>query len=190
MKKLNLLLTMGFMALGSMAFAQADDADVDHTVTVSIPEVAIVDMHTTGASNNISLGFTAPTEAGEPIQAPTANTDLWLNYSSIVASGSVKRTIQAQLSADITGIDILVTAGAPANSVGDAGASSGAITLNSSTATDVLTGIGSCYTTDGPNNGSNLSYSIGLSSTTSTYSSVFIDAGTAITVTYTITDDV
>jgi hypothetical protein len=189
MKKLSLLLTVGFLAFSSAAFAQ-DDADVDHTVTVSVPEVAIVDMHTTGASNNISLGFTAPTEAGDPIQVPTANTDLWLNYSSIVASASVKRTITAQLSADLTGIDIIVTAGAPANSVGDAGSTANAVTLNSTTAQDVLTDIGSCYTTDGANNGSNLSYTLGLNTPATNYSNIFIDAGTAITVTYTITDDV
>lgn len=190
MKKLGLLLTFGLLAFSTATFAQ-DDADVDHTVTVSVPEVALVDMHTTGASNNITLGFTAPTEAGLPISAPSANTELWLNYSSIVASASVKRTITAQLSADLAGIDIAVTAGAPSGtSVGDAGSSAGAVTLNSTTAQNVITNIGSCYTTDGANNGSNLSYSVALSSTTSTYNTVFIQAGTAVTVTYTITDDV
>lgn len=186
MKKLNLLLTAGFMAIASMAFAQ-DALTDNHTVTVGVPEVAILDIEPS-ASKNISLSFTAPTEAGNSLVAPAANTSLWLNYSSIVASGTVKRTITAEIGAAITGIDLKLTAGAPANGVGDVGTAGSQITL-STTAQTILTGIGSCYTTDGVNNGSNLTYEVALPVSTTDYNSIFISS-TAVTVTYTITDDV
>lgn len=186
MKKFNLLLTAGFMAIASMAFAQ-DALTDNHTVTVGVPEVAILDIEPS-ASKNISLSFTAPTEAGNALVAPAANTSLWLNYSSIVASGTVKRTITAEIGAAITGIDLKLTAGAPANGVGDVGTAGSQITL-STTAQTILTGIGSCYTTDGVNNGSNLTYEVALPVSTTDYNSIFISS-TAVTVTYTITDDV
>ena len=132
MKKLNLLLTAGFMAIASMAFAQ-DALTDNHTVTVGVPEVAILDIE------------------------PSAS-------------------------------NLKLTAGAPANGVGDVGTAGSQITL-STTAQTILTGIGSCYTTDGVNNGSNLTYEVALPVSTTDYNSIFISS-TAVTVTYTITDDV
>lgn len=186
MKKLNLLMTAGFMAIASMTFAQ-DALTDNHTVTVGVPEVAILDIEP-DASKNIALTFTAPTEAGEALTAPAVNSTLWLNYSSIVASGAVKRTITAEIDAAITGIDLKVTAAAPANGVGDVGTAGAQITL-STTAQTVLTAIGSCYTTDGASNGSNLTYEVALPVVTTNYNAIFISS-TAVTVTYTITDDV
>jgi len=42
--------------------AKADDADDNHTVAISIPEVAILDPE---GSTSVSLSVEAPTEAGE-----------------------------------------------------------------------------------------------------------------------------
>lgn len=179
-------MTAGFMAFASMTFAQ-DALTDNHTVTVGVPEVAILDIEPE-ASKNISLAFTAPTEAGLALVAPAANTTLWLNYSSIVASAGVSRTITAEVGAVISGIDLKVTAAAPVNGVGTVGTPAATRTL-STTAQTVLEGIGSCYTTDGGGNGSNLTYEIALPAVTTDYSTIFISS-TAVTVTYTITDDV
>jgi len=79
-RKLFALAALG-VAFAFNANAQADEADDDHTVAISIPEVAILDLE---GSTSVSLSVEAPTEAGEAVSfANATNNDVWLNYSSI-----------------------------------------------------------------------------------------------------------
>ena len=170
------------------ANAQADSNQETHTIGITIPAVALVDVE---GGTNIDLTFTAPTEAGLPIAAPTDNTSLWLNYSYIPSIGNTTSKITANIDALFPGVDIKVAAAAPAATGGGTlGSLSGvaAITLNS-TPTDFITSIGASYTGDGANSGHNLTYSA-VAAGSSTYNDLIeVAAATQITVTYTIVEN-
>ncbi|MDZ7846718.1 MAG: hypothetical protein U5L96_08080 [Owenweeksia sp.] len=53
----------------------------------------------------------------------------------------------------------------------------------------IVTGIGSCFTGDGVNNGHNLTYTLNLSSNSGAYATLDADNSNTIQVTYTITDN-
>ena len=68
----------------------------DHTVAISIPEVAILDLEGT---TSVSLSVAAPTEAGEAVDFSGAtNNAVWVNYSSIVGTSETSRTVAAKIS--------------------------------------------------------------------------------------------
>ncbi|WP_028663673.1 hypothetical protein [Runella zeae] len=183
------LVFLAMLGVCTSSFAQ-DDKDDTHTIQITIPEVALLDIEPSG-SKNISLAFTAPTEAGNPITAPTANNSLWLNYSSIVAStGETSRTVSVQITSGTvpSGADLTLQAAAPSGSNGGgtiANSASSTLTLSGSSQT-LLTGIGSGYTGNGANNGHQLTYNLALAS--GAYSDLKYDASTTVTVTYTISD--
>ena len=185
MKQIKLFaIVASLMFLGSKASAQDTQTD-NHTITVVVPNVALLDLEAT--SKNFTSTFAQPTplEAGEKLTAPANNADLWLNYSSIVAaSGITSRRVQAKISALVPGVDIAVTAAAAVNGAGTRGAGS-TITL---TATDqnLVTGIGSAYTGTGINNGHNLTYA--FNALDANYGSLRA-ASPVVTVTYTLVDN-
>lgn len=185
MKRWNFILGISFIALT----ANAQDTNSDnHTIGISIPEVAIVDIEP-NASKNITMGFTAPTEAGLPIVAPANNTTLWLNYSSIKSAADPTRKISVKLTSLIAGVDIKVTA-ASYSGTGDGtvGTAASQLTL-SATDQDIITGIGSAYTGNGASNGHNLTYEVAFGTTgVADYADLTHSSNTA-TVTYTISDN-
>lgn len=165
-----------------------DNAIFEHTIGVSIPEVALVDIESSG-STNLSMNFTAPNEAGSPITAPEANITLWLNYSSIKSANDPTRTISVKLNALIPGVDINVTA-ADASGAGDGtlGTPSAKLTLTASDQV-IISGIGSAYTGDGASNGHNLTYEVGFGDgTAADYADLEVSSNSA-TVIYTISDN-
>lgn len=194
MKRLNLpvlALSFAFVAISANMKAQ-DDKDDTHTIAVSIPEVALVDIES-ATSKNISMGFTAPTEAGLPLTTPADNSTLWLNYSSIKTStgADTSRTISVKLSPVIVGVDVKVAAAAYSGSgEGTVGISSGQLTLTT-TDQSILTGIGSVYTGNGVSNGHNLTYSVNYGTTggTAVYADLVANPTASTTVTYTISDN-
>jgi hypothetical protein len=139
---------------------KCQDTNTDgHTITISIPEVALVDIEP-AATKNITLGFTAPTEAGNPIIPSAANNTLWLNYSSIKSVADPSRNVSVKLNAVIPGVDVHVTAAAATGSgAGTLGTSAGLLTLSAADQT-IISGIGSAYTGNGTNNGHNLTYAL------------------------------
>ncbi len=177
-----LLVTLGLAYAGAQA--QTDDGNDQHNLTISIPEVALVDLEA-ASGTAITLDAVAPTEAGSAITYP-ADSTIWLNYSSIKnGSGEATRVIQAKLSAVIAGVDIKVTPSA-ASATGDGakGTSAGTVTLTT-TDQDVITSIGSAYTGDGVDNGHRLKYSLA----TNSYSALDAASGTQLQITYTISDE-
>ena len=171
------------------ANAQADDADDDHTVAISIPEVAILDLE---GSTSVSLSVEAPTEAGEAVDFSNAtNNAVWLNYSSIVGASETSRTVSAKISNNTVpgGMLLKVTAASDAgNGDGTVGSSAGQITLTSSNQT-VVSGIGSAYTGDGANNGHQLTYALVLDPTAGSYADIDFDEDVTLTITYTISNN-
>ncbi|PAC26076.1 hypothetical protein BWI92_26405 [Flectobacillus sp. BAB-3569] len=133
------------------------------------------------------MDFTAPSTAGDPIVAPTNNTSLYLQYSSIMTAPATGRKISVQASATVAGLTIAVTAANPGATNLQAGGTGSTISSLGTTATDIITGITSCATGTGSTDGSNLTYSI---ATTSASAYQNIRSGTSsITVTYTLADN-
>ncbi len=166
-----------------------DDADDAHTVAISIPEVAILDLE---GSTAVSLSVDAPTEAGEAVDFSNAtNDDVWINYSSIVGKSENSRDVSAKISANAVpdGMLLKVTAAKDAgNGDGTMGSSAGTVTLTSSDQ-KVITGIGSCYTADGASNGHNLQYALELDTKKGSYAKIDFDQDVNLEITYTISNN-
>lgn len=190
MKKTTISLALTFAAFALSANLNAQSTD-NHTVTISVPEVALVDIEPS-ATKNITLGFTAPTQAGNPITPNTANSTLWLNYSSIKSVADPTRTVSVKINAVIPGIDIHVTAAAATGSGGGfLGTPAAQLTLSGTDQT-IISEIGSAYTGNGANNGHNLTYALAAGSGpggVAVYSDLQAVATTVATVTYTISDN-
>ena len=190
MKSLNLILGLfvTFLFVGFTYAQGGDDNDDTHTVTITVPAVALVDIEPSG-SKDISLTFTHSTEAGDPLTAPAANTSLWLNYSSIKDAENVTRTVSVKIGALFPGVDIKVLAAADAgNGDGTMGTVAGLLTLTTTDQT-IISGIGSCYTATGVSNGHNLSYTmVGGTTGAASYADFTSVTQSAVTVTYTISD--
>ena len=173
------------------ANAQSDDEDDSHTVAITIPEVAILDLEANGGTT-VSLAVEAPTEAGEAVDFSNAtNDDVWINYSSITGSSESSRVVTAKISTNSVpdGMLLKVTADKDAgNGDGTMGSSAGEVTLTSSDQ-KVITGIGSSYTADGAGNGHKLTYALELDPTAGSYAKIDFDQDTKLTITYTISNN-
>lgn len=192
MKKTTITLAISLATLALSSNLQAQDINKDtHTITISVPEVALVDIEP-AATKNIILGFTAPIEAGNPITPSTANSTLWLNYSSIKSDADPTRTVSVSVNAIIPGIDIHVTAAAATGSGGGLlGTQAAQLTLSATDQT-IISGIGSAYTGNGANNGHNLTYALAAGSGpggVAVYADLQAMANKTATVTYTISDN-
>ncbi|MCT2407249.1 hypothetical protein NZD88_06810 [Chryseobacterium antibioticum] len=151
------------------------------TIAVTLPVVTLIDIEPAGT---FTLNFTAPTEAGQALTAPSANTTKWVNYTSAIALGGLTRRITASVNQVIPGVDIKVQAAAAAGSGGGTlGTSSGLITL-STTAANIITGIGGAFTGNGANNGHRLTISLVVN----TYANLSARTNTPVVITYTITE--
>ncbi len=151
------------------------------TVTVSIPEIALLDIETTGGGN-ITFNVAGPAEAGDGLVF-TSNTSCWLNFTSCVtATGN--RKIVAQISNGIlpAGLSLSVqVSSVNISGAGVCGNPSGTVNLDA-TAKNLVTGIGGCYTGDGPGSGLRLTYNL----TCTTYSDLRSGSYGPLELTYTI----
>lgn len=188
MKKLKIILSLAGVA-AIAAHANAQDTNTDsHTIGITIPVVTLVDIEP-AASKNLTMPFTAPTEAGLPLALPSANNTLWLNYSSIKPSTTQMRQVTVSLDAVVPGVDIKVNA-ATATGAGDGTLGTpitGPLTLTAS-GQAIIDNIGSAYTGNGANNGHQLTYTV--STGTGTAYGDLVGSATPVSakVTYTIAD--
>ncbi|WP_228464535.1 hypothetical protein [Chryseobacterium antibioticum] len=151
------------------------------TIAVTLPVVTLIDIEPAGT---FTLNFTAPTEAGQALTAPAANTTKWVNYTSAIPSGGLTRRITASVNQVIPGVDIKVQAAAASGAGGGTlGTSSGLVTL-STTAANIITGIGGAFTGNGTNNGHRLTISLVVN----TYANLSSRTNTPVVITYTITE--
>lgn len=185
-------LTFAIIALLGMSFgasAQTVDNTDDHTVTVIVPDVALLDIETTGPAKGFSLEFLKPTEEGNGLTAPASNSTTWLNYSSIVkpTTASTGRDISVSASVLVPGVDIKVLAatGVMTTGAGLAGTPTSQVTLTTGNL-PIITGVKSCYTGDGNAAGHKVTYDASVANFAALVSN---GAGTAVTVTYTLADN-
>jgi hypothetical protein len=175
-------------ALTALSFQlSAQDTRTDnHQITITVPNVALLDLETSGA-RNFTAAYTATAEAGDPLTAPATNNALWLNYSSIIPSTVTSRRVDVKASALVAGVDISVTAGTSATGFGTKGTPTAPVTL---TTTDqpIINTIGSAYTVSGAAKGHQLTY--GFTVLDANYGNLRANTtGTAVTVTYTLVDN-
>ena len=197
MNQINTIITFVFLLVSTLTFAQ-DGKIASHTIDISVPSVAILDIEP--AENSISLGATAPTEAGDAFEFSTNSSDnsLWLNYSSTV--GTIENPLDnSELIAQTRRVTVNVIGVIPPGIVlkvqasDDVGNGEGAvgtpaadpITL-SLLPQDLITDIGTCYTGTPENNGHNLTYT--MESDGNNFSALNLANNTTLTVTYTLTD--
>lgn len=150
-------------------------------VAVTLPVVTLMDIEPTGA---ISLNYTAPTEAGNALTAPAANTTKWINYTSAIAPAGLTRRITASINQVLPGMDIKIQAASASGSGGGTlGTPSGQVTLTT-TAQTIISGIGGAFTGNGSNNGHRLTITL----STNTYANLTAGSNTPVVITYTITE--
>lgn len=175
------------------SFAQ-DSNIATHTVAINIAEVALLDLEVAvGSSTAITLAGTAPTEAGLPMTFEDANnSDIWINYSSIVGSlTEPARNVSVQITDGAVPAGLKLTAVAAADADAGAGAmgvSSAVLTLSTDTQ-DIITGVGSAYTGDGAGSGHKLTYQLAYATDAATdYADLDFDNSDILTITYTLSD--
>ncbi len=162
-------------AVSGLAFASATTTQ---TVTMQISSISV--LGTTG--NPATLAVSAPAQGGATPANPTTNTT-YAQYTSTVATG-VTRRLQANWGTTDgapAGCSLLLTA-TPGTGTNQ-GTSAGQITM-SSTATNIVTGIGSCATGTGATNGAQLAYTLSIN----TMTSLVAGDNHTVTITLTLTD--
>jgi len=157
-----------------------DSNEANETINYSMPAMRVLDLEGTAPS----LTFVAPTEGGTNIADATANSS-WINYTSIVSSGVTNKiTVSISGNAVPDGTQLKVEAAEyTGNGDGTFGTPSGQIILSSS-AQELITAIGSCYTGTGNTNGHQLTYTWSIEP--DGYASLAAGGSSGITATYTI----
>jgi hypothetical protein len=84
-------ITMVVLALLLLASAAVFAQTANHTVTITISALAVIDRDVA----NVNLGLTPPVNPGDPVTGSTGNARLWYTVVNAGATG----TISAQLSA-------------------------------------------------------------------------------------------
>jgi hypothetical protein len=185
MKRSVLITAIAIAAFTTPVFSEGtENNSASHDVTISVPEVALLDLE--GVST-ITLVPTAPDEAGEALSfASATDNSVWINYSSVISSGK-KRSVHARITDNLPkGLNLQVSAGSySGNGAGTTGSPAGKVILSNKDQ-ELISGIGSCYTGNGTSQGHNLTYQLDLTDNDSYQNLVEID--TKITVTYTLTD--
>lgn len=162
------------------AFAQVS-APATHTVSVKVPEVAMISVVGSGADNSVSLEFAALSAAGEWFSEVTSTESIYLRLSSLKPSADREVQVSANVPAGLT---LKVTAGTNTGGKGTTGTPKSNVIIGSN-ASDLITGIGSGYTGNTSTNGFPLTYKLSVDEDNV---ASLASATTAITVTYTITE--
>ena len=148
-----------------------DQGTARHNVSINIPTVALVDVESVngGEADVINLSPTVSSlEAGEAVDFGTAtNSDLWLNYTSIVEGNgnNSQRDITVELDNENKlpeGVSLLVSAAGITSGKGEKGSPVEGKVVIGKTAKDLITGIGSCYTETGASKGHQLTYELSM----------------------------
>ena len=186
------LLFAAVIVLSANATFAQDTKIASHLVTISIPEVALLDLEAPSTAITLAATLPALAEAGLPITfgAEATNSTIWMNYSSIVKGALLRNVSVAITDGSVpTGLKLTVEASAASgDGAGTKGAASTVLTLTGDLQS-IITGIGSTWTGDGVNKGRNLTYTLDYAGTTTDYADLrFVDTDAPLTITYTLSD--
>jgi hypothetical protein len=195
----NLLFASVIVLSANASFAQ-DTNVANHSLTISIPEVALLDLEaaTTAITlkGSLPVGIDGKAEAGLPMTFgdDATNSTIWMNYSSIVGSTETSRNVTVALSGTVpNGLKLTVRAGIYSGegkgTLGTAEVEPIVLLSNATAATPIITAIGSAYTGNGINNGHLLTYKLGYATDAATdYAKLRFDTVAPLTITYTLSD--
>jgi hypothetical protein len=186
----NSIISFAFLLIFAGAVTAADNNTDAHKITIGIPNIALLDIEPNNDGFDMDVTQAVANEAGNPLDFTVTNATKWLNYTSVVNSGQTRR-ITAQITTGTlpSGVSLKVQAATSSTRKGTLGTTTGVKTLLTSGTVDVITGIGSCYTQNGANKGSLLSYSIEMADDNSTSWSQLVSDDYEVTITYTITEN-
>lgn len=173
-----------FLLMTTNLFAQAQTNTSTQVLTMGIPQVSLINA-VDGSGNTAAVALALTTDvAGTAITGGAGKS--YAQVSSIVAT-SATRTIQASYDHIPSGTTLDVTGELPTsgNGGGVFGVSTNTVTL-STTAQDIFTGIGSCYTGTAALDGYVLNWQWNAA-TASDYGTIVATTGSSTTVTLTIT---
>ena len=165
----------------------ANEKEASHKAQVVIPEVALLALQFEGTSALDLIG-NAPDIAGDQVNLKSTNSSkVWLNYSSVVTKNQ-KRKVTATIVGGVPeGVILRLNAmESTGQGRGEMGSSNGKVAL-SNNPTDIISGIGSCYTGKGIQNGYLLSYEVEIDSDQLYQNNQSKEA--TLSVVYTLTDD-
>jgi hypothetical protein len=169
------------LMLALMSFAGGLTAQTTtHTVNVTVNGLQIIRVYDGTA---VGLTIVAPATSGAA-PADVTNNSQYMQYTVIRVGGTTYK-ITGRISAGTIpgGVTLYVAAATPgAGGGGTKGTGAGEKSL-SGTATDLVTGITSCYTGTTASDGSRLTYRLSVTD----WGTIASAASTALTVTYTIT---
>jgi len=177
-----------FLFLIFISFNSFAQSKAEHEINVSIPEVALIALQSEG-EDAINFLVTAPDIAGQQVKlSKSEQPEIWINYTSLVRANQ-KRKITATVQGDIPpGFEIILkTSGGTGNGKGQLGNPLDKVTLSNVPA-DVITGIGTCYTGQGTQNGYLLNYSLELINGGNLYNKIR-QTESSLQIIYTLTDD-
>jgi len=183
MKKSFLLLSVALLGavVCSPAIGQTNAAT--HDLSLGMPEINLLSSN----SSTVNLELTTNV-AGEAVQSSISDSTARVKISSVVA-GVQSRTLSASVSAGSVpaGTQLRLVAKAPnANFGGTTGTLGSEATLSGSAA-NIITGIGSCFSGTGSDDGYVLKYTWGLDNPAATYGAVrAVSGGSSVTVTLTL----
>lgn len=166
---------------GSLAMGQSS---ARHSICLTIPEIAIVDIEPNNSPINLSLN--APSESGESVSLSKADASKWLNYTSAISPSGANRSVAAQISGNTIpeGLQLYLAASNYQGSGGGTlGKSTGRIALDNTPKT-IVSDIGRSYTGNGNNNGHQLAYSLSIDN----YEALKAASSQQVTVIFTITE--
>jgi hypothetical protein len=169
-----ILVVLAFLATAGFIFAAS--ASTTHIVNLQVIEVVAVGLNDGTA---ITLATQPPVVPGDP-PIGQSNNSKYLRYTAVNASGT-HRNVTAQMSVAAPPGTRLDLAAAP---VALQGTTSGTVTLNNVTATNVITAIGSCFTGVLATSGAQLTYTFAVVDTTL----LNVAAAVPVTITLTLTD--
>ncbi|WP_319592026.1 hypothetical protein [uncultured Draconibacterium sp.] len=186
MKLLDAISCFIFLCVFSVAASAQQSAK--HELTIDVQEVALLSLQANNG-NDISFSAVQPEVAGQQIQiAADQQSELWVNYSSIVKANQ-RRKVTATVVGEIpSGISVIVMA---SESRGDGHGKLGEplswVKLENAPV-DIISNIGSCYTGRGTQNGHLLTYKIELNDQADQYA-YLSQSETSLQILYTLTDD-
>ena len=153
-------------------------------VTVTIPEVAIIDLAPN--TSTINMRLQAPLQAGDPIDLSDAYDDSkWINYSASLPPGGAKKNITAQIVSGSVpkGFELKLKASSVSGGKGKKGKPTGQITLSANPQT-IIYNIGGGYTGRGVYNGHQIEFKL----TNDQYADIEFGESTIVVV-FTLTDN-
>lgn len=174
------LLLLVLSPIGSVR--AADTNETSQALNLSVNGSALLAIKTPA----ISLVLSGATEAGAAIKTVAADSTTRLRISSLVDGTTTHRTISAKLNTQPVGADLIISVQAPTTPFLSGSSVQGTllsnVTLSATNALDIVTGIGTCWSGTETDSGYVIKYTYKM------IEGAPVVTGTAVTVTYTLSD--